>query len=112
MTVNMITLLSNRNIDWFEDNLVNVPPLIRKYSGDYVAFSTTMRKLEGVIPTPHQAAIFTFPSLEAIEDLMSCDEYKPCAAIRKANAEAEMFVFEGDESLLEEARKFWAAGAE
>jgi len=111
MTAYMISLLNPRNRDWFEDYLVNVPPLIRKYGGDYVAFSAKVKKLEGAIPAPQQVAIFTFPSVQAIEDFMSCDEYQPWTKLRKANADAELFIFEGDDAMLQEARKFWAGGA-
>ena len=110
MTAYMISLLNNRNTDWFKEYLVNVPPLLRKYGGDYVAFSTNVKKLDGVVPAPQQVAIFTFPSVAAIEDFMSSDEYQPYSALRKANADAELFVFEGDLNLLAEARKYWAAG--
>jgi uncharacterized protein (DUF1330 family) len=50
MTAYMITLLSNRNNDWFEDYLVNVPPLIRKCGCDYVAFFHYGEEARGCYP--------------------------------------------------------------
>ena len=94
MAAYMIVLLNNRNTEWLEEYVKQVPSIFRKYGGEYVGVSSSVKKLEGNVPAPHQIAIFSFPSTKEIERFMACDAYKPFKEIRRQNSEAEIFMFD------------------
>jgi uncharacterized protein (DUF1330 family) len=79
---------------WVADYLANVPRILRGFGGEYFAVSGPVAQFEGTVPPPHQVALFTFPSLQAIEEFMACDEYRPFKESRLAGATATIVGFE------------------
>jgi uncharacterized protein (DUF1330 family) len=94
MAAYMVVLLNNRNTDWLEEYVKHVPSIFRQFGGEYVGVSTSVKKLEGVLPAPQQMAIFSFPSTGDIERFMTSDAYKPFLEMRKLNSDAEILMFD------------------
>ena len=88
MPAYLIVQINVENTDWVEDYVANVPAIFRKYGGEYLAVSQTVKQFEGEGKTPDQVAIFTFPSLEAIEKFMNSEEYMPFKEARTAASTA------------------------
>ncbi len=94
MPAYMVVNVYLREAEWVADYVANVPAIIRKYGGDYLAVSSRLQKFEGEGPIPNQVALFTFPSLDAIDKFMNSDEYKPYKELRLAQSSAEIVGFE------------------
>jgi uncharacterized protein (DUF1330 family) len=83
-----------RDTAWVADYVANVPTIIRSYGGEYLAVSKELKQFEGEQPAPGQVAIFTFPSLDAIDKFMACDAYKPYKDARLEQSSATIIGFE------------------
>jgi len=90
----MIVLLRNRNSAWMADYLANVPAILRKYGGEYVGVSKSVKQLEGNGGSPDGIAIFNFPSAAMIEEFMCCEEYRPYRESRQRNSDSNIFIFD------------------
>lgn len=98
MPAYMIVLGKNRRNDaWLEEYIAAVPPIFRRYGGEYVAVSKRVKELEGLDLGGQYAAIFSFPSLEKVEEFMAAPEYRPFAELRKKNAESIIFALDTGE---------------
>jgi uncharacterized protein (DUF1330 family) len=94
MAAYMVVLLNCRNTDWLEEYIKHVPSIFRKFGGEYVGVSSSVKKLEGPLPAPEQMAIFRFPTTGDIERFVSSDAYKPFLELRRRNSEAEILMFD------------------
>jgi uncharacterized protein (DUF1330 family) len=83
-----------RDSQWVEGYVANVPAIIRSYGGEYLAVSKELKQFEGNGPMPDQVAIFTFPSLDAIDRFVNSAEYKPWKDARLAESSATIVGFE------------------
>lgn len=94
MAAYMIVSLTFHNLDWAKDYLANVPAMVRRHGGAYLARSKAVERLEGAGSTPDQVVILTFPSLDAIRAFMACPEYAPYRDARIAATQTEIVAME------------------
>jgi uncharacterized protein (DUF1330 family) len=78
---------------WVDDYVANVPAIIRKHGGKYFAVSESVKRYEGTTPTPDQVALFTFPSIGAIDAFIADPDYAPYKAARLAASSADILAF-------------------
>jgi uncharacterized protein (DUF1330 family) len=95
MSAYLVVMLKDvKNMEWVESYVANVPAIFRKYGGEYLAVSKTIVRHEGGGEDPAQIALFTFPSLEAIDKFLKSPEYKPYKDARIAASSADVFAIE------------------
>jgi uncharacterized protein (DUF1330 family) len=90
----MIVRLNIHETDWIEEYLDKVPPILRSFGGEYLFTSQTFKRLEGDDILPDHITVFTFPSIEKIEEFMNCDSYQPYKDARVAHSTASIFAVE------------------
>lgn len=88
MSAYLIAHLNVTDPSWIEDYVANVPAIFRKFGGEYLAVSKSVKQYEGNAAQPDQIAIFTFPTFEALDQFMQSDEYKPFKDARIAGSVA------------------------
>jgi uncharacterized protein (DUF1330 family) len=93
MSAYLVVLLNVKTTDWVADYVARVPTILRKYGGEYLAVSKTISRKEGERVVPDQIALFTFPSLEKIDEFLTCEEYEPYKDARIAGSSADIFAF-------------------
>lgn len=94
MAAYMIVSLTFHNLDWAKDYLANVPDMVRRHGGDYLARSKLVERIEGEGAAPDQVVILTFPSLDAIRDFMASPDYAPFRNARIAATRTEILAFD------------------
>ncbi|MET0988010.1 MAG: DUF1330 domain-containing protein [Steroidobacteraceae bacterium] len=96
MSAYLVVMLNEvKSTAWVENYVANVPSIFRKYGGEYIAVSKRIVREEGSGQDPQQIALFTFPSIEAIEGFLKSPEYKPYLDARVAATSADVFAIEG-----------------
>lgn len=90
----MVVVVHLRETAWVADYIANVPGILRKFGGEYLAVSKTLTQFEGPKPAPDQVAIFTFPSVENMEAFVNCAEYAPYKQARLEQSSALIVGFE------------------
>ena len=78
----------------FEDYVRNVPPIVRKFGGEYLAVSDNPQVVEGEWH-PHRLVLVRFPDRAAAKAFLSAAEYKPWKELRQRVSSSEMVLFEG-----------------
>ena len=94
MSAYMIVKLNFRDLAWSKDYLAQVPAMLRRYGGEYLARSRTVERFEGAAAIPDHVAILTFPSLEAIGQFVNSPEYAPFRSARIASTVSDIVAFE------------------
>lgn len=94
MAAYLVVHVHLRDSQWAKDYIANVPAIIRSHGGEYLAVSKALKQFEGDGPAPDQVAIFTFPSLDAIDRFMNCAEYKPWKDLRLSQSSATIVGFD------------------
>tara|TARA_B100002003_G_C13747463_1_gene372420 strand:+ start:223 stop:522 length:300 start_codon:yes stop_codon:yes gene_type:complete len=72
----------------------NVPKIVAKYGGRYLARGGATKVHEGVWQ-PRRLVIIEFPSMEKLETFYSSEEYAPYLAIRKRLGDSNLVATEG-----------------
>ena len=70
-------------------------PLAEKYGGKYLARGGNMDVVEDDLWTPERLVLVEFPDMKTARAFIDSDEYAPVKAIRHANAECSLVIFEG-----------------
>ena len=78
----------------FEAYVKNVPPLVRKHGGAYLAVSDTPLVIEGNW-TPHRLVLVTFPDMETAQTFLDDPEYQPWKELRQRVTNSNMVALEG-----------------
>ncbi len=78
----------------YERYKAEVPALIRKHGGEYLARGGKCEVVEGNW-RPNRLVLFRFPSMEAIRALDSDPEYQPLKKLRQSVAYTESVAIEG-----------------
>ncbi len=73
-----------------------VPAIIEKYDGRYLVRGGNVIPLGEWIP--ERIVLLEFPSLEKLEEFISCPEYQPVKAIRDESANSRIIAVEGCEN--------------
>ncbi|HVO62567.1 MAG TPA: DUF1330 domain-containing protein [Terriglobales bacterium] len=78
----------------FEDYVRDVPPIVRKFGGEYLAVSDTPEVIEGSWQ-PHRLVLVRFPDMAAAQAFLDAPEYVPWRELRKRVTISEMVALEG-----------------
>ena len=78
----------------YEEYKNNVPALVRKHGGEYLARGGRFVVLEGDW-TPNRLAVFRFPDIAAAEALYNDPDYQPLKAIRQRVSKMQVVVVDG-----------------
>jgi uncharacterized protein (DUF1330 family) len=80
---------------WIEAYSASVPALLADYGATMVASARgTIRRIEGEGVLPDRIAVFSFPSMDAIERFMADPRYQPFVALRASGAISDIFAFD------------------
>lgn len=94
MAAYLIVHVFLRDTQWVENYVANVPAIVRRHGGKYLAVSRSLKQFEGEERAPDQVALFTFPSLQAIDDFMNAEEYRPYRDARLEQSSATIIGIE------------------
>lgn len=78
----------------FEDYVRNVPPIVRKFGGEYLAVSDAPEVIEGNWQ-PRRLVLVRFPDIDAVRSFLSAPEYAPWKELRQRATHSEMVAMEG-----------------
>lgn len=92
MTAYMVVILDCTDPAWVADYRTNVPGLIEKAGGKYMALSRAPIQLEGDGDVPQTVAIVSYPSVEAAQAFFASEEYRPYAEARKRGAVTTIYL--------------------
>ena len=79
----------------YEDYKIRAKPIVENYGGEYLARGGCTTVSENELRTPTRLVVVRFPSREAAENFLSCDEYVPAKAIRNKSAQTTMSIVDG-----------------
>lgn len=80
---------------WMAPYSAGVPALLAEYGGSFVASARgTIRRIEGEGDVPDRIAIFSFPSIEAIERLWADPRYRQFVELRQSGAISDICAFD------------------
>jgi uncharacterized protein (DUF1330 family) len=94
MSAYMIVNLEVKDPVAYEAYKAQVPALIRKYGGEYLARGGACEVLEGDW-RPGRLVLFRFPDMQSIQALQVDPEYQPLKALRQKEAYTEAVAVEG-----------------
>jgi uncharacterized protein (DUF1330 family) len=94
MAAFMVVKVTLRDSAWRHSYRANVPAILSKHGGEYLAASESVEMLEGTQPAPDLMAILKFPTLAAVKAFLADDAYRPYREARIASSYAEMAAFE------------------
>ena len=94
MAAFMIVQMDISDDGWIGAYFAHVPKLLAEYGAVSLAGGRDIRRIEGVAPTPDRIAVFSFPSLEAIDRFMADDRYRAHRDERRRGSASEILVFE------------------
>jgi uncharacterized protein (DUF1330 family) len=78
----------------FEGYARNVPPIVRKFGGEYLAASDAPEVIEGNW-RPHRLVLVRFPDMRTAKSFLNAVEYAPWKALRQQVTHSEMVALEG-----------------
>jgi uncharacterized protein (DUF1330 family) len=93
MPAYLLVEIEIRDPSWLAAYQHHVPAIMHKHGGEYLAASESVKRYEGDGPDPDGIAIFTFPSVEAIDAFLSDADYLPFKAARRAASSGNLFAF-------------------
>ena len=100
MSAYMVSFVTAHSLDWVPDYLTQVPPIVRRHGGEFVAVAKpepgAIERLEGSAPVPQSIVLFKFPSMDAIKSFLESPEYRPYRDARIVATESNLFAFEND----------------
>lgn len=78
----------------FEDYVRNVPSIVRKFGGEYLAVSDKAEIVEGNWQ-PHRLVLVRFPDMPTARRFLNAPEYAPWKELRQRVTRSEMVAMEG-----------------
>ncbi len=97
MKVYTVAELTITDPSWTEQYLKQVTPMVERHGGRYLARTPNMEKIEGQRALPQLALIIEFPSRQAADAFYYSEEYAPFLAQRKAGANNEFMIVNGED---------------
>ena len=79
----------------YEEYKILAKPIIESFGGKYLVRGGHTTVSENELWTPTRLVVIRFPSREAAENFLSCDEYAPVRAIRRKHAQTTMTIVDG-----------------
>lgn len=80
---------------WVESYRANVPAMITRFGGRYLALSREPERFEGERDTPETLAIVEFPTMEMARTFLHSEEYRPYAEARRTGARTNILLADG-----------------
>ncbi|MBC7493126.1 MAG: DUF1330 domain-containing protein [Novosphingobium sp.] len=93
MAAYLLVTIKAHDFTWLGDYSANVPAIIAKHGGSYLAVSETITRMEGDGPDLDSIVLLTFPSMTAIDACLADPAYAPYKAARLAATSGDMFAF-------------------
>jgi uncharacterized protein (DUF1330 family) len=93
MAAYLFVTIKAHDLAWAEAYQANVPAIMERHGGGFVAVSDHVKRYEGTGSDPDRAALMMFPSVEAIEAFVTDPEYAPYRAARVAASTGDAFAF-------------------
>ncbi|HJQ98938.1 MAG TPA: DUF1330 domain-containing protein [Candidatus Polarisedimenticolaceae bacterium] len=94
MAAYIIADLEVTHAETFQEYRLQVPALIEKYGGRYLARGGAVEVLEGSW-RPARAVIVEFPDMAALKRFWDAPEYQPLRAIRVRSTRGHLIAVEG-----------------
>ena len=94
MAVYMVVNLDVKDPSAYEKYKAEVPALIRKHGGEYLARGGSCRVFEGDW-RPNRLVLTRFPDMESVEAFFNDPEYQPLEELRHRVAKSDIVVVEG-----------------
>ena len=102
MAAYLVAFVTAHGMDWFSAYQANVPPIVRKHGGRYLAvpklIPNAVEIVEGSASAPGGIVLFSFPSMAAIRSFLDDPNYAPYRRARIAATESSFFAFENDDN--------------
>ena len=95
MTAYLIVDTKINDEEAYEEYKILAKPIVESYGGEYLVRGGNITVSENELWTPTRLVVVRFPSREAVENFLSCDEYAPVKAIRHKHAQTTMTVVDG-----------------
>lgn len=81
------------NSDWMPTYLADVPALVARHGGRYLAKTDDIDRLQGEGDMPSAVALLEWPSKEAAEAFFTDSDYRPYLEARLAGASGFNYLF-------------------
>ncbi|MDB5714133.1 MAG: hypothetical protein JWO15_1530 [Sphingomonadales bacterium] len=95
MSAIMIVYMNIHDTAWIGPYFAEVPKLLTEYGAISMAGARgDIVGIEGNRAPPDRIAIFTFPSVDAVDRFMTDERYQAYRQLRESGATSEIFVFE------------------
>ena len=95
MTVYLIVDTMVNDEEAYEDYKIRAKPIVESYGGEYLVRDGFTTVSENELWTPTRLVVVRFPSREAAENFLNCDEYAPVRTIRNKHAQTTMSIVDG-----------------
>ena len=95
MTAYLIVDTKINDKEAYEEYKIRAKPIVESFGGKYLVRGGYTTVLEDELWTPTRLVVVRFPSREAAENFLSCDEYAPVKAIRHKHAQTTMTIVDG-----------------
>ena len=79
----------------YEEYKIRAKPIAESYGGEYLVRGGNTTLSENELWTPQRLVVVRFPTREAAENFLSCNEYVPVKAIRNKYAKTTMTIIDG-----------------
>lgn len=94
MTAIMVVYMNIEDDGWIEPYFAEVPKLLTEYGAISMAASRAVKRIEGDLAAPDRIAVFSFPSMDALDSFMDDPRYVKFRDLRQSGARSKIFVFE------------------
>ena len=95
MTAYLIVDTKINDKEAYEEYKIRAKPIVESFGGKYLVRGGYTTVSENELWTPTRLVVVRFPSREAAENFLSCDEYAPVKAIRHNHAQSTMTIVDG-----------------
>ena len=95
MTAYLIVDTKINDEELYEEYKIRAKPIVESYGGEYLVRGGQTTVAENELWTPTRLVVVRFPSREAAESFLSCDEYATAKAIRHKHAQTTMTIVDG-----------------
>ena len=93
MAAYLFVTIKAHDLAWADGYQANVPAIVQRHGGKFLAISDRVKRLEGNGPNPDRAALMMFPSMDAVEAFVADADYAPYRAARLAASVGDAFAF-------------------
>lgn len=93
MPAYLFVAVAAHDLSWTSGYQQNVPAIMHRHGGEFVAASDVVKRYEGGGDDPNRAVLMKFPTMQAIEAFVTDPEYAPYRAARLAASTSDAFAF-------------------